>query len=89
MFGIEKGVYWHWVALTPQFYHNGGFYYEVTHFSAALLALSLIEKELQEPTYVDIKRQVLEAQDEMTTKSEEDKKREKKRKRIINLGGIS
>merc|ERR1712086_54431 len=73
VFNIEQGIYRHWVALAQQFYHNDGYYYEVKIFSNALLALSLIEEELQEPNYVDIEGQVLEAQDEMTTKSEEDK----------------
>ena len=78
MFNIEKGIYRHWVALTQHFYHNDGYYYEVKNFSNALLALSLIGEELQEPDHVDIERQVRETQDEMTiTKLEEDKKREK------------
>ena len=68
----KKGYrYRQWVELTPQFYHNDGFYYEVKHFSADLLALSPTEKELHKPNYVDIKRQVLEAQDEMTTKADQ------------------
>ena len=78
VFNIEKGRYRHWVALTQQFYHNDGYYYEVTNFSNALLALSLIEEGLQEPNYMDIERQVREAQDEMTiARLGEDKKREK------------
>ena len=78
VFNIEKGRYRHWVALTQQFYHNDGYYYEVTNFSNALLALSLIEEGLQEPNYMDIERQVREAQDETTIATlGEDKKREK------------
>ena len=78
VFNIEKGRYRHWVALTQQFYHNDGYYYEVTNFSNALLALSLIEEGLQEPNYMDIERQVLEAQDETTIATlGEDKKGKK------------
>ena len=60
---IEKERYSHWVALTPQFYHNGAVYYKLKNFSAAAHALSLIEKVPGEPTYDDIQRQVCEAQE--------------------------
>ena len=63
VFNIEKERYNHWIALTPQFYHNGAVYYKLKNFSADAHALSLIEKVPGEPTYDDIQRQVCEAQE--------------------------
>ena len=59
VFNIEKGRYWHWVALTPQFYNNDAIYYKVTNFSAAARVLSLIEKAPGKPNSGDVERHFL------------------------------
>ena len=84
---LKKGIYRHWVALTPQFYHNDAIYYEVTNFSAAALALSLIEKAPDEPNYDYILTQVRQAQNEiLVTKLTEDREM---KKRSTNLCGVA